>query len=174
LKYREKAAATGKPVFLVFEHWKYPMRLSAWYVDRVPDINDPNQINTVFQKDPANHLMPNNVQMAQVCQEGIASFSTIPAGTPYEPLLTALCTDPAPGYQFASQGDPNAKRAFIFVFLPAGAVMIIGKANVPSFSLDAKPPTNGDIVIENEDSRLFIDVNPITGKVRWAQDYNLK
>ncbi len=56
--------------------------------------------------------------------------------------------------------------------MPAGAVMIIGKPNVASFALDAEPPTNGDIVLSNEDSRLFIDVNPITGKVRWAQSFS--
>ena len=171
LKYREKAAATGKPVFLVVEHWEYPIKLSAWYVEEADDVANPGNMIITFQKDPADHIFPDNVELDPTCTSAITQYAGVPGGIPYENLLTALCTDAAPGYQFNTKADPE-NRALIYVFMPAGAVMIIGKPNVASFSLDTEPPTNGDIVLSNEDSRLFIDVNPITGKVRWAQSFS--
>lgn len=165
LKYREKATTSGKPIFLVFEHWEYPCRFKAWYVEK-----DPNVANRYLFRSGGDDTadLPEVVNVETEWRDDV-NFS-VPAGISYFDEANALCTQNDSPYKFNDNQAPHGGKAYFFIFTPDGSVMILGRPNVPSFAVEGA--NDGDIILTNGDTRMCIDINPATGRVRWGErDY---
>ncbi len=173
LKYRSKASASGKPIFLVFEHWHMdpnsvledeedklkPPMLQAFIVERneeeeskweVLEIDDPLKIpkGLWFNKP----WVENKVKI----------YSTIPPSTPYAEQANAICND---YYRMNSQGG-WAKRLYMIIFMPNGHLEIIGRENIPGFNIEDEEDPDADIWLTNGDETILIDINPSTGRTK--------
>ncbi|MCD4657051.1 MAG: type II secretion system GspH family protein [Planctomycetes bacterium] len=184
LKYRAKASASGKPIFLVFEHWHMdptsvdedeedklkPPMLQAFIVERneeeesnwdVLEIDDPLKIpKGLWFNEP---WIMNEVE----------SYSTIPSTTPYADRINVICKD---YYNLLSLPGRWAERLYMVVFMPNGHLEIIGRENIPGFFIEDEEDPDADIWLTNGDDTMIIDINPNTGRTKSERykntDYN--
>lgn len=172
-KLREVATASGRPAYLVIEHWKSPVRLSAWSVEDNPDGPEPFRFMPIDR--PVD--LPKGVFLhSEKWTEWINTvnrYGPAPQNMQYSPHLNALCTargDNTPNYGFNGAGKHEGK-AYVLIFKPNGTLDIFGSRNKSPWGIHtddprANPPV-GDILMTNLTQTVVIDVNPATARVTW-------
>ena len=171
LKYRAKASASGKPVFLVFEHWHMdpdsvaedemhkltPPRIQAFVVEWNEEVE--NNWEVLEIDDPIN--LPKGTWFnIRWVEEKVGIYSTIPPSTPFAAQANAICKE---YYNMTAQSG-WAKRLYMVIFMPNGHLEIVGRENIPGFSIEDDEDPDADIWMTNGDDTMIIDINPNTGR----------
>ncbi len=167
LKYREMASAKGQPIFLMLEHWhmnknlppdhQTPPVLKAFQITKNTTSNSWNFIEMEQTKLPKNVWFNDNW-----VENKLPSYSPISPTVPYANEANALCSQ---FYKMSSAPNPWEKKPYLIIFLPNGALVIIGRANVSGVALEETPP-DADIWLTNGVDTLLIDLNPNTGRIK--------
>ena len=173
LKYREIASAKGQPIFVVFEVWhmdpllednRRPQRIQAYSVQK--NATNPSEWDVLQMDDPIE--LPKGVWFNDnwVNLE-IRNFSEdqFQPTVPYAQEALILCSSQET-YDFGSKNGWEQKL-YMIIFLPNGALAIIGRDNVPGFQIEEDPPNeDADVWMTNGEDTMLFEINPNTGRTR--------
>lgn len=180
LKYRSKASASGKPIFLVFEHWHMdinsvpedeieklkPPMLQAFVVERNDEEESKWEVLEI--DDPIK--LPKGLWFNETwVEDKVNDYTTISSDVPYADQANAICGDDY--YKMASQRG-WANRLYMIIFMPNGHLEIIGRENIPGYFIENEEDPDADIWLTNGDETIIIDVNPSTGRTKTARYKN--
>jgi prepilin-type N-terminal cleavage/methylation domain-containing protein len=179
-RFRQQAITSGRPVFVVVEHWRERPVFQAWMINPRPN----GTIRTI--KDPEPIALPDQVVFDEDWVADLRTFE--PPGTTelYSAevrYLGASTEEGSPNYEFQAQRGPM-RKPLIFIFRPEGSVRMLGRDDISTWQLerisitrrsDLKRDQMGDMMLtirddaSEESDIVYFDVNQATGLVSWVK-----
>jgi hypothetical protein len=136
-----------------------PQRIQAYSVQKNatnPDEGDVIQMDDAIELPKGVWFNDNWVKFE------VQDYSEIQPTVPYAQEANILCSY----YDFGGKNGWEQKY-YIIIFLPNGALAIIGRENVPGFQIEEDPPNeDADVWMTNGEDTMLFEINPNTGRTR--------
>ena len=171
LKYRSKATASGKPIFLMFEHWHMnpdsgvdfdkltPPKLQAYIVEENDEVEGGMDVLEI--DDPITLPKGTWFHNKWVTDE-LQTMSSVDKEIPFANKAQAVIDY----YNLDSMSNSWARKVYLVIFEPNGHLEIIGRNNIPGYELEDPDNPDADIWLTNNEDTMLIDINPSTGRTR--------